>query len=112
MDKTITDNLRYAKIAIEDMYQHGYDVYLEIPEFFIIPGTENYKAFGLDLLHNQLESKLEFVRVVHPRTIEENHIRLQRGERTGQFDLTAENFKKQIFDFLYPRQTVASHPFR
>ena len=103
MDKTITNNLRYAKIAIEDMYQHGYDVYLEIPVFFIIPGTENYKAFGLDILNDQFKSSLEFIRIVPQIKIEENHIRLQRGVRTGQLDLTAENFKKQIFDFLYSR---------
>ena len=101
MDNTITDNLRYAKIAIEDMYQHGYDVYLEIPVFFIIPGTENYKAFGIDILHDQFESKLEFVHIVYPREIEKNHIRLHRGERTGQFDLTVEDFEDQIRDFLY-----------
>ena len=100
MDKTITDNLRYAKIAIEDMYQHGYDVYLEIPVFFIIPGTENYKAFGLDLLHDQLESKLEFVHIVRPKEIKENHIRLHRGERTEEFDLTDGNFKEKMIKFL------------
>ena len=102
MDKTITDNLRYAKIAIEDMYQHGYDVCLEIPAFFIIPGTENYKAFGLDLLNDQFESKLEFVHIVHPQEIEENHIRLQRGERTEELDLTDDNFKEKIIHFLSP----------
>jgi len=100
MDKTITDNLRYAKIVIGDLYSSGYDVCLEIPAFFIIPGTENYKAFGLDLLNDQFESKLEFVHIVHPQEIEENHIRLQRGERTGQFDLTDGNFKEKMIKFL------------
>ena len=112
MDKIITDNLRYAKIAIEDLYSRGHKVFLEIPAFFIIFGTENYKAFGLDINRYQFESSLEFIRIVHQIKIEKNHIRLHRGERTGQFDLTAENFKKQIFDFLHSRQTVASHPFR
>ena len=112
MDKTITNNLRYAKIAIEDLYSRGHKVFLEIPAFFIIPGTENYKDFGLDILHDQFESKLEFVHIVYPREIEKNHIRLHRGERTEEFDLTAENFEEQIFNFLYSRQPVASHPFR
>ena len=101
MDKTITDNLRYAKIVIGDLYSRGYDVCLEIPAFFIIPKTENYDAFGLSVYRSQFESSLKFIRVVHPRQIEKNHIRLYYGERTKQFDLTAENFEAQIFNFLY-----------
>ena len=102
MDKTITDNLRYAKIAIEDLYNRGHKVFLEIPAFFIIHGTENYKAFGLDVDRSQFESKLEFVHIVHPQEIEENHIRLHRGERTGEFDLTDGNFKEKMIKFLLP----------
>ena len=101
MDKTITDNLRYAKIVIGDLYSRGYDVCLEIPAFFIIPGTENYKDFGLDICHDQFKSSLEFIRIVPQREIDKNHIRLHKGKQTEEFDLTAENFKKQIFDFLH-----------
>ena len=95
----IIENLKEALTQVRGRYYDGCDVCMEIPEFLIKPGAENYRAFGLDLLHNQLESKLEFVYIVRPREIEKNHIRLHRGERTGEFDLTAEDFEDQIRDF-------------
>ena len=100
MDKTITDNLRYAKIVIGDLYSSGYDVCLEIPAFFIIPGTENYKAFGLDVDRSQFESSLEFIRIVLQIKIEENHIRLHKEKQTEEFDLTDDNFKEKMIKFL------------
>ena len=101
MDTIINKNLKDALTQVGGRYCDGCDVYLEIPAFLIKTGSENYRAFGLDLLHDQFESKLEFVHIVRPREIEKNHIRLHRGERTGEFDLTVEDFEDQIRDFLY-----------
>ena len=101
MNTLIDKNLKKALTQVKGRYYDGYDVCMEIPEFLIKPGSENYRAFGLDLLNYQFESKLEFVHIVRPREIEKNHIRLHRGERTGEFDLTVEDFEDQIMDFLY-----------
>lgn len=99
IDTIINKNLKEALTQVRGRYYDGCDISLEIPAFLIKPGSENYRAFGLDLLNDQFESKLEFVHIVHPQEIEKNHIRLHRGERTGEFDLTAEDFKDQIKDF-------------
>ena len=96
----IIKNLNEVLSQVKGLYHDGYDISLEIPAFLIKPSFENYRAFGLDLLHDQFESKLEFVHIVRPREIEKNHIRLHRGERTGEFDLTVEDFEDQIRDFF------------
>ena len=86
---------------VRGRYCDGCDVCLEIPAFFIQPGNENYGAFGLDIDCSQFKSKLKFVHIVRPKEIKENYIRLHRGEQNEEFDLTAENFEAQIFNFLY-----------
>ena len=101
IDTIINKNLNEALTPVGGRYCDGCDVYLEIPAFFILPGNENYGAFGLDIRRSQFESKLKFVHIVRPREREKNHIRLHRGERTGEFDLTVEDFEDQIRDFLY-----------
>ena len=101
MDTIINKNLKDALTQVGGRYCDGCDVYLEIPAFFILPGNENYGAFGLDIDCSQFETKLKFVHIVRPKEIKENHIKLHRGERTGEFDLTVEDFEDQIRDFLY-----------
>ena len=96
MNTLIDKNLKEALTQVRGRYCDGCDISLEIPAFLIKPGSENYRAFGLDLLNDQFESKREFVHIVHPQEIEKNHIRLHRGEQTEEFDLTVDgtHFKK------------------
>ena len=43
----IIKNLKEALTQVRGRYYDGCDVHMEIPEFLIKPGSENYRALGL-----------------------------------------------------------------
>jgi hypothetical protein len=91
-------NLRYALRVCRYFYHRGnYDVCLEIPAFLIPP--EDYNDFCLSIL-NPWESSLNYIRIINPKEIVENHVRLRIGEQVGQFDLAADNFSVHIINFI------------
>ena len=99
MDDQIIKNLKQARIQVSGHYCDGSDISLEIPAFYVPP--ENYNDFGLSIL-NPWESSLKYIHIIQPREIEKNYIRLRIGERVGQFNLTDDDFKVQIVNFIYP----------
>lgn len=92
-------NLRYALRVCRYFYHRGnYDICLEIPAFSIPP--EYYNDFCLSIL-NPWESSLNYIRIINPKEIAENHVRLRIGEQVGQFDLAADDFKAQVVNLIY-----------
>ena len=102
IDTIINKNLKEALTQVGGHYCDGCDVYLEIPAFFILPGNENYGAFGLDIRRSQFESSLKFIRAVNKKELDENHVRICFRGQAEQFDLTDKNFKEKIINFLCP----------
>jgi hypothetical protein len=98
MNATIKENLEEARIQVRGNYCDGGDICLEIPAFFI--PTEYYKDFGLSIL-NPWESSLKYIRIINPKEIEGNYVRLRTGERAELFDLAADDFKAQVVNFIY-----------
>ena len=95
---TVIENLKYAKIAIENLKHNGYNVCLEIPVYSV--PIQLYKDFGLKILGSPYESSCDFIRIVRPTEFKKDHIGLCFDDQTEEFDLTDEDFKEKVNNFL------------